>query len=237
MSVMSLLSTQSCAELREFWHSVDFDQLGISFARASAPPAAASGLLSFHGVSFTYDIQSIDKVEAAQHIFCNTDMGDVQSAIHFDLGPAVQGGSAVPAIAKVFMQLGEVLGRSVHAKAVYWVQASIVSGFDYYSEAVTQYIDGAAFPALICVRFDTSDVGVVETHGLKWFCGQDLIFHHAPMATPEAMRYVVRLVHDLATQGAVLREVEVSGLSAGETIILAPHAHKGIVIARFLNPQ
>ena len=236
MSIMSLLSTQGCVDLRLAWRSLDFDRLGISFVCEDTDPLAI-GILSYHGVSFAYDIQSMTHVKAAQYIFCSADMGDVRSAIHFDLGPAVHEGGAVPAIAMALMQLGEVLGRSFRAKAVFWKPASILSGFEYFAEAVTQYSNNAAFPSLICVQFDTTDQSKVETHGLKWFCGQELVFKHTPMATPDAMRYMVRLVHNLATQGAISREIEVSGMQSGETILLTPSTHNDIVIAEFFMPE
>ena len=236
MSIMSLLSTQDCADLRLAWRSLDFGRVGISFLCEDADPVSI-GILSYHGVSFAYDIQSMTQVKAAQYIFCSADMGDVRSAIHFDLGPAVHEGGAVPAIAMALMQLGEVLGRSFRAKAVLWTPASILSGFEYFAEAVTQYSHGSAFPALICVQFDTTDQSKVETHGLKWLCGQELEFKHAPMPTPDAMRYMVRLVHDLATQGAISREIEVPGMQSGETILLTPNAHNDIVIAELFMSE
>lgn len=236
MSIMSLLSTQDCADLRLAWRSLDFGRLGISFVCEDADPLDF-GILSYHGVSFAYDIQSMTQVKAAQHIFCSTDMGDVRSAIHLELGPAVDKGGAIPAIAMALMQLGEVLGRLFRAKAVLWKPASILSGFEYFAEAVKQYSNKAAFPALICVQFDTTDQSKVETHGLKWFCGQELEFKHAPMTTRDAMRFMVRLVHDLATQGAMLREIAVPGMQSGETILLTPNAQNDIVIAEFFMPE
>ena len=46
MSVMSLLITQSCAELELAWQSVAFEKLGISFARESVK-AETTGVNNF----------------------------------------------------------------------------------------------------------------------------------------------------------------------------------------------
>lgn len=233
MSVMSLLMTRSCADLRSAWQSSDFEQLGISFVRDNSP-RATTGLLIFEGVAFTYDIQQVPEFRAEKFIFCNADTNDMQSAIQFDFGPAVPGGGRVPAIVKVLMRLGEVLGELFEAKAVFWWPASILSGFAYYTEAVNQYAEDAAFPALVCVGYDTSKTDLVQTNGLAWLCGQELAFEHAPVTLHTAMRYVVRLVHDLATQGCINHVTEVQGMMAGEVVFLTPDPDNNVLIARLL---
>jgi len=230
MSVMSLLSADSFAGLREIWQSVDFDRLGITFDDGSNM-AGVSGSLLFSGVAFSYALQACPAPAATHHIFCNADLSDIQSAVHIDLGPAVASGRVVPAIVQAMLELGEVLGRNLGIKAVFWSPAAVASGYDYYAEAVTQYAEGAAFPALLCVGFDMSTNGIVQTTGLAWLCDQELTFAHAHLPAHEAMRYVVRLVHDLATQGAYDRALEVPGLNADEVVILTPSPDQGKVNA------
>lgn len=234
MSVISLLSVRSFVELKEIWQSVDFDQLGITFGDGSNT-ASISGSLVFSGVAFAYELQWCSAPPATHHIFCNTDLTDIQSAVHIDLGAAVASGRTVPAIVQVMLELGEVLGRNLAIKAVFWSPAAVVSGYDYYAEAVVQYAQGAAFPALLCVGFDTSKTGIVQTTGLASLCGQELTFEHAQVPTHEAMRYVVRLVHDLATQGAYDRELEVPSLKADEVVLVTPGLEDGKVNARLVT--
>ena len=234
MSVMSLLSAVSFADLREMWQSVDFDRLGITFDDGSNP-ASASGSLLFSGVSFSYALQSCPAPAATLHIFCNADLSDIQSAVHIDFGPAVTSGRIVPAIVQVMLELGDVLGRNLGIEAVFWSPADVVSGYDYYAEAVAQYAEGAAFPALLCVGFDMSRIGTVQTTGLAWLCDQELTFAHAQLPAHEAMRYVVRLVHDLATQGPYDRALELPGLHADEVVVVTPSPDQGKVNACLVN--
>lgn len=234
MSVISLLSAASFADLREMWRSVDFDRLGITFDDGSNP-ASVSGSLLFSGVAFSYALQSCPPPAATHHIFCNADLSDIQSAVHIDLGPAVASGRIVPAIVKALLELGDVLGRNLGIKAVFWSPAAVVSGYDYYAEAVAQYAQGAAFPALLCVGFDMSTIGTVQTTGLAWLCDQELTFTHPPLPMHEAMRYVVRLVHDLATQGAYDRALELPGLHADEVVVVTPSPDQGKVNACLVN--
>ncbi len=234
MSVMSLLSADSFADLREMWQSVDFDRLGITFDDGSNP-ARLSGSLLFSGVSFSYALQASPAPAATHHIFCNADLSDIQSAVHIELGPAVASGRVVPAIVQVMLELGEVLGRNLGIKAVFWSPAAVVSGYDYYAEAVAQYAEGAAFPALLCVGFDMSTIAIVQTTGLAWLCDQELTFAHGQLPAHEAMRYVVRLVHDLATQGAYDRAFELPGLHADEVVVVTPSPDQGKVNACLVN--
>ena len=53
MSVLSLLSADSFADLKEMWQSVDFDRLGITLDDGSNR-GSASGSLLFSGVAFSY---------------------------------------------------------------------------------------------------------------------------------------------------------------------------------------
>jgi hypothetical protein len=231
---MSLLSAASFADLREIWQTVDFDRLGITFCDGSNI-ASVSGSLLFSGVSFRYALQACPAPTARHHIFCNADLSDIQSAVHIDLGAAVASGRTVPAIVQVMLELGYILGRNLGIKAVLWSPAAVVSGFDYYAEAVAQYAEGAAFPALLCVGFDMSTIGMVQTIGLAWLCDQELSFAHGQLPAHEAMRYVVRLVHDLATQGAYDRALELPGLHADEVVVVTPSPDQGTVNASLVN--
>ena len=234
MSVMSLLSAASCADLKEMWQSVDFDRLGITFDDGS-DIASVSGSLLFSGVSFTYELQACSAPAATHHIFCNADLTDIQSAVHIDLGAAVASGRTVPAIVQAMLELGGVLGRNLGIKAVFWSPAAVASGYDYYAEAVAQYAEGAAFPALLCVGFDMSAIAIVQTTGLAWLCDQELTFAHGQLPAHEAMRYVVRLVHDLATQGPYDRALELPGLHADEVVVVTPSPDQGKVNACLVN--
>ena len=233
MTVLSLLSADSFTDLREVWQSVEFDRLGVTLDDGSNP-ASVSGSLLFSGVAFSYALQACPAPAATHHIFCNADLTDIQSAVHIDLGAAVASGRTVPAIVQGMLELGEALGRNLGIKAVFWSPAAVVSGYNYYAEAVAQYAQGAAFPALLCVGFDMSRIGTVQTTGLAWLCDQELTFTHPQRPAHEAMRYVARLVHDLAMQGAYDRALELPGLHADEVVVVTPSPDQGTVNARLV---
>lgn len=231
MSILSLLCAHDVGALRALWHSADFAKTGMSFSDGSTA-ASASGTVIFHGMAFQYEIEAVSQVTADHFIFCRSETTAFQSAIKLRLGSAVASGRGVPAVVLALLELGTLLGKVLDAAAVHCRPAAIISGFDYFNESVAQYADGGAFPAMCCVGFDVTLPDVVRTCGLKWLSGQELVFEHPGLPRHEAMRYVVRLVHDIATQGAINAPLDVRGLKAGEMVRLNPDPESHTLFAR-----
>lgn len=231
MSILSLLCAPQVVDTMSAWQAIDFGRAEVAFGDGSTS-AVSSGTLIYHGMAFQYDVKPMSTLAAEHFIFCNLEMSALQSAVHLRLGDAVASGGTVPAVTLAMLQLGAVLGEALNASAVQWHPAAIVSGFEYFSESVAQYASGGAFPALLCVGFDVTRPDVVHTHGLKYLSGQELVFDHPGITRHDAMRYVVRLVHDIATQGAVGAPLEVGGMTAGETVRLIPDAESRVLFAR-----
>lgn len=215
---------------------LDHEACGIYFADGSKP-AGAAGTVMFSGVAFDYAIVASDKPDAVANIFCDVDLGKTRSAITFALGAAVASGQHMPAIIKMLLLLADTLGTALEAKSVFWTPSSVATGFSYYSEAVRQYANGAAFPALITVAFDTDGHDCIRTSGLSWLSGQELIFERDQLPVNEAMRYVVRMVHDLATNGPVNAQMEVPGMSEHEKLQLNPDLTNGLLTVRRKHGQ
>lgn len=236
MAPLSLLFDADLRDLRACFNSMPFAELGIYFGDGSTPDSV-NGTLLYHGVAFDYAIAAKQMPNADHQIFCDTDLGATRSAIALGLGGAVASGQQVPAVVKALMLLGESLGVALNAKAVFWQPASVVSGFSYYAETVRQYDDGAAFPCLVSIGFDTSTEEKIRTQGLAWLSGHELVFDRGSMPVNEAMRYVVRLVHDIATNGAVNHTIEVPGMSGDERLILTPEVENNALLVRRKHVQ
>lgn len=221
MVPFSLLFDVDHRELHRLFKSMLFAELGICFGDGSTSDSG-SGTFIYRGAAFDYAIEAGQKPTADFEIFCDTDLAATRSAISLGLGGAVASGQHVPPVIKALMLLGESLGAGLGAKAAFWRPASVVAGFSYYSETVRQYDDGAAFPCLVSIGFDTSTDDNIRSQGLAWLSGQELLFERGGMPVNEAMRYVVRLVHDIATNGAVNNAMEVPGMNGDERLILTP---------------
>lgn len=223
-------------ELRALFTAIGFAERGVLFGDGSAP-VGANGTLFYRGAAFDYTIESASKPIANHHIFCDSDLAAIRSAISLNLGAAIASGQHVPAVINALMLLGETLGSTLNAKATFWQPAMVISGFGYFAEAVRQYDEGAAFPSLVCIGFDTSSGEHIRTSGLAWLSGQELAFEQGSLPVNEAMRYVVRLVHDIATNGAVERVMEVPGMNDSERLILSPDGQENILTARRIYVQ
>jgi hypothetical protein len=218
MAALSLLFTFDVTKLRADFENLEFSDLGISFGDGSSPKDS-SGTLIYQGAAFEYAILNTTNPSASHHIFCNADMSETGSSLSLDIGAAIASGQHVPAVIKALLLLGEKLGSALAAKASFWEPASIITGFDYYAGAVTQYAASGVFPSLVCVAFDRSSEESIRTSGLAWLCGQELMLERDGLPEDEATRYMVSLVHDLATGD------HVDGLAEAD-------AHENILVVR-----
>lgn len=229
MAPFSLLFDVDERVLRASFKLMPFAELGIYFGDGSTPDRGI-GTLVYRGAVFDYAIEASEKPTADHEIFCGTDLGAIRTAISLGLGGAVASGQHVSPVIKALMLLGESLGAELGARAAFWRPASVVSGFSYYAETVRQYDAGAAFPCLVSIGFDTSTDDNIRSQGLAWLSGQELVFERSGMPVNEAMRYVVRLVHDIATNGAVNNVMEVPGMSDDERLFLNPDTEKNALL-------
>lgn len=233
MSILSLLCEPNVIDLISSWQRIDFGSSAMALGDGSTP-TMSSGTIIYHGMAFQYDLKPQSTVTADHYIFCNLETSALRSAVHLRLGGAVASGRAVPAVTLAMLQLGVELGKALNVAAVQWHPAAIISGFDYFREAVTQYAEGAAFPAMVCVGFDVTQSDIIRTCGLKYLSGQELVFDHPGMPRHDAMRYFVRLVHDIATQGAIEAPLEVRGMNAAEAVRLIPNADSNVLFAQVI---
>jgi hypothetical protein len=231
MTPLYLLFACDEAELRAQLEKVDFTEHGITLADASSV-GNSTGTLIYRGAAFDFVIAHMINPAAEHYIFCDSDLAAVRSSLGLSLGAAVASGQHVPAVVKAILMLGEILGSALNAKATYWSPASVVAGFGYFSESVVQYDNGAAFPSLVTIGFDTTADDSIRTTGLSWLSGQELLFERDGLPVNDAMRYVVRLVHDIATNGAVDRVMDVPGMVNSEQLTLTPDVAESALIVR-----
>lgn len=176
-------------------------------------------------MTFTAKLEAIsDEIAVSRQIFCNIDRTKIGCVLTLDFGDHIAGANAVPIIVQTLFSLACQLGTAASATGLWWHPSQIISGFGYFCDAVDDYELGGAFPVLSTISFDFSDDGVVESNGLAWFSGQEIKLAAPAMGKSEVMRRVVRIVHDIATNGAIASEIIVDGLAPGEQIRLLPCA-------------
>jgi hypothetical protein len=207
----------------------------------SLAQAGSGGRYSFDvvfcGVTFQLTMNAtVPDMSGLKKIFCNLDDSSIGSVLNIGLGDHVAGGERVPAIIEGLLGVAQRLGSSLGAIGTIWHPADILSGFPYFSEAVTGYLGGGAFPALALVNFKSGDDGRIITHGLALLADQELEVCAADMGQSEIMRRVVRVVHDIATNGPVRSPVELAGIELGEIVKLEPLPESGLLKMNAYSP-
>ncbi|MBL0924348.1 MAG: hypothetical protein IBJ12_07765 [Sphingomonadaceae bacterium] len=226
---LTLLLRDSVADTETALRSIFDSQTDITVAQ-TGPGNRHSVDIVYCGVTFRLALDSTrPDLSGLKKIFCNLDSSSVGSVLGISLGDHVAGGERVPAIVQGLLGVGQRLGKLLGATGAIWHPADILSGFPYFSEAVADYLGGGGFPALALVNFKGGKDGSIVTHGLALLSGQELEICPAEMGQSEVMRRVVRVVHDIATNGPVQNPVELAGIEAGEIIHLEPLRESGLL--------
>ncbi len=193
-------------------------------------------LLLFQGITYSAKLVAFEgDLNTHRNIFCNIDKAKIMSVLTLDLGDNVKGGETIPPIVKGLLGLARRIGQAIDTVAVVWNPAHIVSGFSYFSESIDSYEKNGAFPALALVDFNMQMDGEISSKGLSWFSEQELIFFASHLSREEAMRRMVRVVHDIATNGPILSRIEIKGLDLTETMILTPSTDGEIVMMQSMS--
>jgi hypothetical protein len=171
-----------------------------------SPPNALSFEIIYQGVSLQLAVNAqVADLTGMKKLFYNPDPSNVCSSIDVSLGRNASGGERVPSILQVLLSAAAKLGLSLGAVATIWQPAKIVSGFGYFSEAVADYLDGGAFPALAMIDFTSAADGTLHTNGLRFLTGEEIQIANDNMDQGELMRTIIRAAHDLITSGSAVQ--------------------------------
>jgi hypothetical protein len=162
-------------------------------------------------------------------IFCNLDPASIGCGIELGLGEHVAGGERIPAIVQALLGAAQKLGASLGAVGVIWHPAQVMSGFSYFAEAVMEYNMGGVFPVLALVNFKAESDGSINSTGLAFLSGQELQVAAKGMDQSETMRRVVRVVHDIATNGPIQTAIDLPGIELDEIVELRPLPETGLL--------
>ena len=147
------------------------------------------------------------------------------SAVSLNLWDHLKGGQRSPPIAAALLSFGAKLAAGLGCKSVKWNPGKLISDSDFFIDSVDAYAGGGAFPVLVTVDFDFSeDEAQLQSTGLEWFSGQEIIVFGGGLRGQDLVRRAVRLVHDIATNGPVFQQQLVPDLEDENCIELAPQA-------------
>lgn len=131
---------------------------------------------------------------------------------------------------RTLLQLARIIGEALEAKSVVWQPAKLHIGFEYFAEATRQYSDGGPFPVLVQIAISESADGIFQTSGLSYFSGQEMRLS-APLDYPpnQVIKRLVRIAHDIASNGKIDTPIETEGFVPGEMLSLTPSSDLAFV--------
>ncbi|HEY9093186.1 hypothetical protein [Parasphingorhabdus sp.] len=157
-----------------------------------------------------------------QHIFCETPEKQL-SGIGIALTEHISAAKSDGTINRALLDLARHIGHSIKASSIIWRPAQLHIGFDYFIGAIDHYIAGGPFPVLVQVAITQLPDGKMQTSGLSYFAGQEIrISAPSDYAPNEVVKRLVRIIHDIATNGKVEEEAVIDGFNAGERLSITP---------------
>lgn len=180
------------------------------------------------GMSFTLthldtsEIRPIFENADMEHIFCKPPSKKTPG-IGIALGDHILSARHSETVNRALLQLARHVGQSLNAAAIVWQPAQLHIGFDYFIGATDHYITGGPFPVLAQIAISETAKGEFQTAGLSYFSDQEIrISAPAGYAPNEVVKRLVRIAHDIATNGKIETKIETDGFIAGEKLFLTP---------------
>jgi hypothetical protein len=157
----------------------------------------------YKALTFRLEVTQIpNDVAGYDRVFCSVEPASSMSMLAFDLDANLARGQKTAPIAAALLEIGAYFSARLGPSVIAWRPAKIASDPVYFREAVSDYVNGGAFPALAVIGFDFScDDRVLRTTGLDWFSGQELELTGNGLSKADLARRAVRLIHDIAVNG------------------------------------
>jgi hypothetical protein len=205
----------------------------------SLPPASHSDYgLVWNGLQFTFSasdwpVQAGD----AQAIFCSKIDESNGASFALNFSDHVAGGNRIPELAKAFLQFAAILTKHLGPARLYWTPANLLVSPDYFVDSVTDYAEGGAFPVLSTIDLAwQQEEDALQTTGLDWFAGQEIRCAQVNADRQNWLRRVVRLVHDIATNGPMIADQNVPDLDESRRVSLVVE-DGGLVMCTLLGSE
>ncbi len=176
------------------------------------------------------------EIENLRKIFCKA-LPSTVSGISISLGENLSGAGHIAPVNRALMELGYMIGQDIDAQAIIWSPANQLVGFEYFGEATRQYVDGGPLPILVQVAIKDNEDQSFQTTGLSYFAGQEIFLNTPEEYTQsDSIKRLVRIAHDIATNGRIDNEVETDGLVDGERISFTPDPEKQLIHVKIYGP-
>ena len=168
-------------------------------------------------------------VPGLQHIFSEPPQKPL-SGIAIAPAEHISAAKSDGTINRALLDLARHVGHAIKASSIIWRPAQLHIGFDYFVGAIDHYIAGGPFPVLAQIAISETPDGKMQTSGLSYFAGQEIcISAPADYAANDVAKRLVRIAHEIATNGKVEEETVINGFTAGERLSIVPDESGQIV--------
>lgn len=203
-------------------------------SRAMPSVSRSDHSLVWNGLQFALCQAEIpEHVVDAQPILCSsmpTASGDVLS---LNFADHVTGGNHLPEIAQAFLKFAALLVKHLGPDRVLWTPGNLLVDPAYFAETVGDYAEGGAFPVLATIQLIWSpEKDKLRTKGLEWFSGQEVLCEVDKGSEQDWLRRIVRLVHDIATNGPLTTDQTAPDLDGNRLVVLTLRDESRRVYAR-----
>lgn len=204
-------------------------ELSNSGACISFRPNDAEGWVELLVNGLTFDMAGLKPATAEPLPECaySFGLGDVSAlsgleAVSIMPGQHIYGGRAMQPVVRSMTSVMAQLALPLSAKAVCWHPASIWMEPSYFARIVMNWVSGGAFPALGLTAVDRTDEGAVQSKGLDYFIGQEVLLPSiAGEEAADTVKLAVRLIDYLVRNGPLDAPQELEG-PGGETLLAEP---------------
>ncbi len=218
--------------------ALDHASPDLGTAQVSYAPDAAEGWLELIASGLTFDLsgltpaQGADAPSPAFRFGVDGDAGKDWEAIELVPGPHIAAGANLMPVVRMMAGLAANLADGLGARAVGWNPAETWMAPDYCRKVVAAWLAGGPFPALGLTAFKVDRAGLVESVGLRFFTGQEMILPPlAGEARTDAIKAAARIVAYLVGTGRVTQAQAVT-LQGGMDVVLEPSGDGQRVAAR-----
>ncbi len=164
-----------------------------------------------------------------EHIFCEAPEKRL-AGIGIKPGKDIGAARHSDTVNRALLKLARYVGQSVNARTIVWRPAGLHVGFDYFVGSTDHYISGGPFPVLSQIAISETAKGEFETSGLSYFSGQEIRITSPDGYEPnEVVKRLVRIAHDIATNGKIEKKIETDGFVRGEKLLITPQTDGSMV--------
>ena len=208
-------------------------------ARISHRPPDDHGWLELLASGLTYDLRGLAPGSAAPIPPVDDVYGlprDIHKfefeAISLAPGAHIAAGGALMPVVRILMGLAANLASELPLTAICWNPARSWMEPRYFGRIVVNWLSGGTFPALGLTCLRNRPDGVVESSGLAFFIGQELLVpERGDEPVSETVKLAGRIVDHLVRQGPLARSDTFSG-PGGEQLRLEPSSDGRQVLAK-----